>query len=85
MMTDQQLADRKALIQTIAERKAKLAKVQAKSKALPTRLPKKARSFMDLPKNEHVNINQWTDASSYAQEYYGEVKYHTQRFDNDWN
>ena len=85
MMTTQQLADRRALIQKLSERKAKMAKVKAKSKTLIKRVPKKARSFMDAPKNDHVNINQWTDASRYAQEFYGEVKYHTERYDNDWN
>ena len=31
------------------------------------------------------NINHWTDAKSYANEYYGEVFRATTKFDNDWN
>ena len=27
----------------------------------------------------------WTDATKYANEYYGDVVYHTTRFDNDWD
>jgi hypothetical protein len=31
------------------------------------------------------NHNAWTDASSYAKEYYGETLHYTTKFDNDWN
>ena len=31
------------------------------------------------------NINHWTDASSYANEYYGETMRATTQFDNDWD
>ena len=38
---------------------------------------------MPLPKE--TNIYQWTDASRYAKEYYGETMYETTRYDNDWD
>lgn len=31
------------------------------------------------------NHNQWTDASKYADEYYGDTMRATTRFDNDWD
>lgn len=31
------------------------------------------------------NHNHWTDASSYANEYYGETMRATTQFDNDWD
>ena len=31
------------------------------------------------------NWNHWTDASSYANEYYGETFRNTTRYDNDWD
>jgi hypothetical protein len=37
--------------------------------------------------NEHLNEDEryWTDASKYAEKYYGEVYRETTRFDNDWD
>lgn len=34
---------------------------------------------------DDVNINHWTDASKYAEEYYGEAMRNTTRYDNDWD
>ena len=89
-MTDQQKADRLALIAKIAHKqkvekatKLRMAKVKASSKTLTQRVPKKARSFMDVPKES--NIYAWTDASKYAKTYYGETLYETTRYDNDWD
>tara|TARA_B000000565_G_scaffold141146_1_gene106755 strand:+ start:1513 stop:1752 length:240 start_codon:yes stop_codon:yes gene_type:complete len=31
------------------------------------------------------NINHWTDASQYANQYYGDVYRQTTRYDNDWD
>jgi len=42
------------------------------------------RDFMQIPA-EGENMYQWTDASKYAKEYYGETMYETTRFDNDWD
>jgi len=35
--------------------------------------------------NDTININHYTDASKYANEYYGSVYRETTRFDNDWD
>ena len=90
-MTDQQKADRLKLIAKIAHKqkvekatKLRMAKVKASSKTLTKRVPKKARSFMDIPK-EGNNFYAWTDERKYAQQYYGETLYETRRFDNDWD
>ena len=80
-MTDQQKADRLALIAKIAHKqkvekatKLRMAKVKASSKTLTKRVPKKARSFMDIPKE-----------GNNAKEYYGETLYETTRYDNEWD
>jgi len=73
--------ERMALIKKVAERRKKLAAVKKKTRKV--RAPKVDRSFMDVPKES--NMYQWTDASKYAKEYYGETMYHTTRFDNDWD
>lgn len=73
--------ERMALIKKIDQRNKKLAAVKKKTRKI--RAPKVDRSFMDVPKES--NMYQWTDASKYAKEYYGETMYHTTRFDNDWD
>lgn len=35
--------------------------------------------------NDDFNVNHWTDASKYAEEYYGDTMRATTRFDNDWD
>ena len=35
--------------------------------------------------NNISNIYAWTDASRYAEEYYGETLRNTTRYDNDWD
>ena len=35
--------------------------------------------------SDNNNINHWTDATRYANKYYGEVYRATTKFDNDWN
>ena len=89
-MTDQQKADRLALIAKIAHKqkgekatKLRMAKVRASSKTLVKRAPKKKRDFMEVPKE--TNIYAWTDASKYAKTYYGDTLYETTRYDNEWD
>jgi len=74
-------SERLALIKKVANRRKKLAAVKSKTRKI--RAPKVDRSFMDIPKES--NMYQWTDASKYAKEYYGETMYETTRFDNDWD
>jgi len=79
--------DRIALIKKIAERKKKLASVKTKSKkTMATATKKKSRSFLDAPKEDSSkNPFYYTDASKYANQYYGGVYHETTKFDNDWD
>ena len=72
------------LIREIAERRKKMARVKKQSKVLPKKVKKVKRDFMEVPK-EGDNVYAWTDASKYAQQYYGETLYETRRFDNEWD
>ena len=72
------------LIREIAERRKKMTRVKKQSKVLPKKVKKVKRDFMDVPK-EGDNVYAWTDASKYAQQYYGETLYETRRFDNEWD
>jgi len=40
-------------------------------------------NFMD--KYDGNNINAWTDASKYAEKYYGETYRQTTKYDNEWD
>ena len=73
--------ERMNLIKKIDQRRKKLASVKKRTRKV--RPPKVDRSFMEVPKES--NMYQWTDASKYANEYYGETLYHTTRFDHDWD
>lgn len=74
--------ERIALIKEIAERKKKMAKLRKRSsRVLKSVQPKKKE--IEIPKES--NIYQWTDASKYAKQYYGETFYETTRYDNDWD
>jgi len=97
MMTSTQKADRLALIATIAQRRAKSAAfkktVQAKTKKFSTspayteRMAQAVDATKDFYKSidkMDENYNQWTDASKYADKYYGETMRETTKFDNDW-
>ena len=65
---------------------AKFAKKQAKEQAAfmrkQQRQAKAKREDKSMLRKEEFY---YTDASKYAQEYYGEVYHETTRFDNDWN
>ena len=50
-----------------------------------SRVRRTETSFMDKFNNDNENINAYTDASKYAEEYYGETMRETTRFDNDWD
>lgn len=72
--------DRIALIRKIDQRKKKLSKVKAKTRSIRTSVTRKSRE-----ENSNDNINHYTDASRYANEYYGSVMHETTRFDNEWD
>ena len=65
---------------------AKFAKKQAREQAAfmkkQQRQAKAKRADKSMLRKEEFH---YTDASKYAQEYYGEVYHETTRFDNDWN
>jgi|TARA_B110000977_G_scaffold73364_1_gene99291 hypothetical protein len=97
MMNKKQKADRLALIATTAERLANSAKfkkkLKAKSKVFKTSpvyvelKAQKADAINDFNKSidkMDENYNQWTDASKYADTYYGDTMRETTKFDNDW-
>jgi len=96
-MTKKQKADRLALIATIAERLANSAKFKKKLKAKSNVFKtspvyvelkaQKADAINDFNKSidkMDENYNQWTDASKYADTYYGDTMRETTKFDNDW-
>lgn len=90
-LTQAQMDDRLALIKKTVERKKKFAKIIAKGK--------KVRRYVDeeelAPSWRRGNLTEkydggqseihWTDASKYANKYYGDVAYQTTRYDNDWD
>ena len=96
-MTDKQKADRLALIKAVAakieKRKsfkarqaANSAKVRRYTDVVETPKRQKAeREFDRMIEKMDENYNQWTDASKYANEYYGDVYRDTTRYDNEWN
>ena len=96
-MTAQQKADRLALIKEVAEKvqrqKAFKAKLSAQSSKVRSwtneveapRRKKAVDAFYAEIEKMDENHNQWTDASKYADQYYGETMRETTKFDNDWN
>ena len=76
-------------MQTKSERLAMIKAAHAKFKKKQARnrqVRKTETSFMDKYSGlDGENINHYTDASKYANEYYGETMRETTRFDNDWN
>ena len=76
-MTPSQKADRLAMIREAGAKMNQKVRRNASVKRTET-------SFMDKFTDQE-NINQWTDASEYAKEYYGETLHYTTKFDNDWD
>ena len=74
--------ERMALIKKIAQRKTKLEKVKRKTRSIKI---KKSKDLSKMPLPTESNIYHYTDASRYANEYYGETMYETTRYDNDWD
>ena len=91
-MTDQQKAHRLALIKSVAEKqkrqKSFVSKMNTKSSVAEgnvqaTKFVRKTAKIAGV-KNDQMNINQYTDASKYADQYYGETMRETTKYDNDW-
>ncbi len=86
MTTATTYEERMALIKQIAERKNKMKRIKAQSKTVLRKAPKVQRKMMDVPgEDASKNPMYWTDASKYANQYYGETFRETTRFDNDWD
>ena len=80
-------AERLALIKKVHARRQKLQAVKAKTAKVRdyTQSFKKSKDLSEMPLPRETNIYAYTDASKYANEYYGETMRETTRFDNDWD
>ena len=91
-MTEKQLADRLALIKEIAARptNVRAQKMVGLKAASRKQLKKVAKTEtvnvhgINMPK-ERAADHYWTDASKYANEYYGERMRQTTWHDNEWD
>jgi len=95
MITNTQLADRRMQIEAVAERiksrKAQMSRIKTASKRVSSvsqKLKKKKDEITGF--EDGVNPNHYTDASKYAQEFYGQRREDTIRWDdvgdhNDWS
>ena len=75
------------IAETLEERLAlmrKLSKKFNKKVKRNSRVRKTETHYMDKYDNG-TNIHAWTDASKYAEEYYGDTMRNTTRYDNDWD
>ena len=79
--------ERMALIKKAADhlnRKKRMDAIKRKTRSLKPQI-KKSKNLKDMPLPKETNIYHYTDASRYANEYYGETMYETTRYDNDWD
>ena len=81
------MAKKVEIAETMEERLAlirKLSKKLNKKVKRNSRVRKTETYYMDKYDNGD-NIHAYTDASKYAEEYYGETMRNTTRYDNDWD
>ena len=87
-MTSSRKADRLALSKKIGARRNKMANLKKASakqvRTVNARPVVRKTNVMQEPAYRE-NIYQWTDASKYAADYYGETLHYTTKFDNDWD
>jgi hypothetical protein len=93
MLTETQLAERRATIKVVAEKQkaqqTRIAAIKAKAARVVSWVdevekPKRKPTQNLTEKYDGQSELHWTDASKYAKEFYGERHYQTTRFDNDW-
>lgn len=96
-MNAQQKAERLAMIKAAAKKFNRRKELRARLEAGAQRVRKwtdevekparkaAAAKFDKVIDGYNENHNHWTDASSYAKEYYGDRMHQTTRFDNDWD
>lgn len=70
---------------TKAERIKMIKKAHADFKAKQAREARLMADMDPVGQERTENWNHWTDASSYAEEYYGERMRQTTGLDNDWD
>ena len=97
MMTNAQKADRLALIREIAEKRNNQASFKSKVQKATSKVRdytetvdapsrRKAQNVFDMDMDRMNELyHKWTDASKYADQYYGDTMRATTRFDNDWD
>ena len=73
------------MAQTKEERLQLMKDVHKRIKAREARDARLMEEMDEEGKERTDNWNHWTDASSYANEYYGETMRNTTRYDNDWD
>jgi len=73
-------ADRMAMIREAAKKFQKKQTKAARFTRLERMAPKRKKEA-----EKYASEIYWTDSEKYANEYYGEVAYHTTRFDNEWD
>ena len=69
-------------MQSKAER---LEMIRAAAKRFKARQEREARFTREEKVKVEIDERYWTDASSYAEQYYGDTFRATTRFDNDWD
>ena len=96
MLTETQTAERLATIKAVAEKqnaqKVRIAAIKAKSNRVVSWVntvdevekPKRTPTQNLTEKYDGENILHYTDASKYANTFYGERYQQTTRWDNDW-
>ena len=93
MLTETQLAERRATIKAVVEKQkaqqARIAAIKAKAARVVSWVdevekPKRKPTQNLTEKYDGQSELHRTDASKYAKEFYGERHYQTTRFDNDW-
>ena len=77
-------------MQTSADRMAMIREAATKFQKKQTKAARFTRQERQAPKrkkeaDKYASEIYWTDSEKYANQYYGEVAYHTTRFDNDWD
>lgn len=77
-------------MQTTDDRMAMIREAAKKFQKKQTKAARFTRQERQAPKRKkeaekYASEIYWTDSEKYANEYYGEVAYHTTRFDNDWD
>ena len=95
MLTETQMSDRLEMIRKVAYKQKRQAAFKARIKAKAAQTvswieevekpaKKPTQNLTKLHDDSSKNPNYYTDASKYANEFYGERYQQTTRWDNDW-